>query len=156
VVLLTFLLSACATTPPFSDAVLMKVEGTLTPEQAVRDATHDVQVLWGGVIIGVVNLPDHTDVTVLFYPLGRSQRPDPDQSPQNRFIVRYSGFLETTVYARGREITVLGSLQGVEDGKVGDAPYRFPVIKADKVHLWAEARDSRVHFGVGLGIGWHM
>jgi outer membrane lipoprotein len=156
VVILAAFLSACATTPPFPDEALLKIDRTLTTEQAARDAAHDVQVLWGGVIIGSINLPDRTDFNVLFYPLDKSQRPDLNKPPQNRFIARYSGYIETMVYAPGREITVLGSLQGVEDGKVGDAPYRFPVMKADKIYLWPVEGDSRVHFGIGLGVGVHM
>jgi len=156
VVIIAALLGACAVVPPFPQEALLNVDRTMTPELAARDAARDVQVLWGGVIIGSINLPDHTDFNVLFYPLDKSQRPDLDKPPQNRYIVRYTSYLETMVYAPGREITVLGSLQGVEDGKVGDAPYRFPVIKADKIYLWPVDGDSKVHFGIGLGVGVHM
>jgi len=113
-------------------------------------------VLWGGVIIGAENLSDHTDLNVLFFPLDKSQRPDMDKPPHNRFIARYKGYLESMVYAPGREVTILGSVQGIEDGKIGDAPYRFPVLKADKIHLWPMGQDSKVRFGVGIGIGVHM
>jgi outer membrane lipoprotein len=149
-------LSACATTPPYPEEALHAVDRTMTPEQAVQETARDVQVLWGGVIIKAANTADHTDFTVLFYPLDKSQRPDMDQKPRSRFIVRYPGYLETMVYAPGREVTILGSLQGVEEGKVGDAPYTFSVLKADKVYLWPIDDDSRVHFGVGVGIGVHM
>jgi outer membrane lipoprotein len=156
VVIIAALLGACAAVPPFPQQALLKVDRTLTPELAARNAAHGIQVLWGGVIIGSINMPDHTDFNVLFYPLDRSQRPDLTKPPQNRYIVRNTGYLETMVYAPGREITVLGGLQGVEDGKVGDAPYRFPVVKADRIVLWPVDGDSRVHFGIGLGVGVHM
>lgn len=153
---LAVVLSACATTPPFSEEILLAVDRTLTPEQAVQNATQGVRVLWGGVIIGAENLPDHTDLTVLFYPLDKSQQPDLDKTAKNRFIVHSAGYLEAMVYAPGRVITVLGSLQGVEEGKVGDAPYRFPVLKAEEIYLWSLDENSKVHFGVGVGIGVHL
>ena len=156
--MLALLLGACATTPPFSEATLQAqaVNRDLSPEQALQGAARDTRVLWGGVIIGTENLSDHTDLNVLFFPLDSSQRPDMDKPPHNRFIARYKGYLESMVYAPGREVTVLGNLQGIEDGKIGDAPYRFPVLNADKVYLWPLDQDSKVHFGVGVGIGVHM
>ena len=150
------LLNACAVTPPFSEDLLHNVNKTLLPEQAIKEHEQNVAVLWGGVIINATNTPDHTDFSVLFYPLDDSQRPDRNQPAKGRFIVRYPGYLETMVYAPGREITVLGNLQGVEEGKIDDAPYSYPVIKADKIYLWKLGDDSNVHFGVGIGIGVHM
>ena len=149
-------LSACATTPPFPEETLHTINRELTPEQAVKEQPRDVQVLWGGLIIKAANTADHTDLTVLFYPLDNSQRPDLDRKPLSRFIVRYPGYLEIVVYAPGREVTVLGSLQGVEEGKVGDALYSFPVVKTDKVHLWPAGDDSKVHFGVSFCHNFHL
>lgn len=150
------LLAACVAAPPFSETALSGVDRNLTPAQVLEEGTQGERVLWGGVIIGGENHRDYTDLNVLFFPLDRSQRPDVDQSPQNRFIARYPGYLETMVYAPGRRITVLGGLQGIEEGKVGEAPYRFPVLQVDAIHLWPLDEDSRVRFGVGVGIGVHM
>ena len=150
------LLCACATTPPFPETTLRAIDRSSTPEMVLEGSEQDMQVLWGGVIISAENLTDHTDLEVLFFPLDKSQRPDLDRAPHNRFIVRQEGYLEAMVYAPGREITVLGNLQGIEEGKVGDAPYRFPVVKADKIHLWPLDQDSKTRFGIGVGIGVHM
>ena len=156
VCLLAFVLCACATTSPFSGENLAAVDPHLTPDEAVQENIKDTQVLWGGVIITSANQPDSTVITVLYYPLDKSQRPQTEKTPVGRFRVYTPGYLETMVYAPGREITVLGTLQDSEAGKVGEAPYRFAAVKADKVYLWPlRSNDSRVHFGIGVGIGVH-
>lgn len=150
------MLSACATTPPIPPEKLAGVDPNLTPEQVVDETLRDGEVLWGGVIIAADNRPEQTIFTVLYYPLDNSQRPDLRKTPLNRFKVYYPGYLETMVYAPGRKITVLGSVQGVEQGKVDDAPYPYAKIKALEIYLWpAGNEDSRVRFGVGVGIGIH-
>lgn len=154
--LLAMLLGACAVTPPFTGEALVGINRGMTPIQALDTMDRDVRVLWGGVIIDAENMSDHTEFTVLYFPLDSSQRPDMTEPPQHRFIARYSGYVETMVYAPGREITVIGSLRGVKDGKVGDAPYRFPMLDADKLYLWPLDSGSKVHFGVGVGLGVQM
>ncbi len=150
------LLCACATTPPIPAEKLAGVDPNLTPEQVVDETLQEGEVLWGGVVIAAENRPDQTILTVLYYPLDNSQRPDLGKTPLRRFKVYYPGYLETMVYAPGRKITVLGSVQGVEQGKVDEAPYRYAKLKAVEIYLWPPAdQDSRVRFGVGVGIGIH-
>ena len=146
-------LGACATTRPFTDDLLKSVRTDLTPIEAARNGEADDTVLWGGVIVSASNKQEYTDLVVLAYPLSSSQRPQQGKPPVGRFIARYPGYLETVVYAAGRELTVLGPLQGIETGTVGNAPYRYPIVKADKMYLWSDRDDSKVHFGVGVGIG---
>ena len=155
-VLLALGLGACATTRPFAEDLLQSAESGLTPSQAVQDGKQGVTVFWGGVIVGASNRQDHTDLTILAYPLKSSQRPDRGKPPLGRFIARYPGYLETVVYTAGRELTVLGPLQGIETGTVGKATYRYPVIKAEKMYLWSDKDDSKVRFGIGVGIGVHL
>ena len=146
-------LTACATTRPFADDLLQSVSSDLTPVQAARNGEQGATVFWGGVIVSASNRQEYTDLVVLAYPLNSSQRPQQNKPPLGRFIARYPGYLETVVYSAGRELTVLGPLQGIETGTVGNAAYRYPVVKAEKMYLWSDKDDSKVHFGVGVGIG---
>lgn len=156
--LLVVFAAGCASAPPFSGDALQGVDRGFTPEQALKTPSREAKVMWGGVVIGAANFSDHTDFTILSFPLQKREQPDLDKSPGTRFIARYPGYVETMTYQPDRLVTVLGTFQGVEEGKIGQAPYQFPVVKTDKVYLWpTDSGDSpRMHFGVGLGIGLHM
>lgn len=159
VVLTTALvLAACASEPPFSADMLQGVDRGFGPQDALTHPDREAKVMWGGVVIDAANFSDHTDFTILSYPLDKAQQPDLDQAPGPRFIARYPGYVETMVYQPDRMVTAMGTLQGVEEGNIGQARYRFPVVKAAKIFLWPEhnADTSRVHFGFGLGLGVHM
>ncbi len=45
-------------------------------------------------------------------------------------------FLDPAVYAPGRRITVVGEVVGEEERKIGEVPYRYPVIKVERIRLW--------------------
>lgn len=145
------LLTACAQ-PVFNP------QGTapgLTPEYAAAriQAVAGERVIWGGVLVKVSNLARSTELEILAYPLDRRQRPQRDDRPQGRFIARYPGYLEPVTYAPGRLVTVLGRVEGLDTRKVGEAPYTYPMVATESVHLWdPEKPGSDVHFGVGIGI----
>lgn len=153
---LALLLSACASTPPFSADRLGAINRALIPEQAAQMGAKGEKVLWGGVIVSAQNTPTQTDITVLAYPLADNQRPQLNLAPQGRFIVHHHGYLETLVYAPGRQLTILGVVQGMTEGKVGEAPYRYPEVKSEDLYLWSPGTGPRVRFGVGVGVGVHM
>lgn len=151
----SLLLSACATGPKYPTK---GVEMSLTPQQAVTEA--DMQrgknVLWGGMIVNSTNLDTRTRLEVLAYPLDSNQRPQIDEQPYGRFLLYKEGYLETVDYAAGRRITVLGRITGIQDGKVDESSYTYPVVEADQLYLWSRKEASsepRVHFGIGVIFG---
>ena len=146
------LLSACAELPKFDSA---DVDKSLLPTQVSGDINQfkGKAVLWGGSILSGKNLKDSTRLEVLAYPLDSDGWPERDQKPIGRFILSQKGYLETADYAKGRVITVVGTVSGTELGKVGDSPYTFPVIQVRQLHLWAQSdrkSGTRFHFGVGV------
>ena len=42
------------------------------------------------------------------------------------------------MYAAGRRISVIGTVTGVEERKVGELPYRYPVIAVERIRLWPQ------------------
>lgn len=149
-------LAGCVT-DPFAGKLPPDLDRSVAPDRAVSKANdlRNQAVLWGGEIVSVHNLKDTTEIAVLAYPLDSDSFPDVSKHTTGRFIVRYPGFLDPLDYGPGRLVTVLGRLDGVDKGKVGEAPYTFPVVKSSTLHLWSRHRSPRsnVMFGIGVGIG---
>ncbi|WP_018232482.1 Slp family lipoprotein [Thioalkalivibrio thiocyanodenitrificans] len=150
-------LAGCATGPRYETA---GVATDLVPAEVVASpgVYRDSRVIWGGMIVATRNLAEYTEMEVLGYPLEGSQRPATNRSPHGRFLVRKPGYLEEMDYAQGRHITVTGTLGENVDGRVGEAPYVYPVVHATELHLWPEARRAppgqpRFHIGVGVIFG---
>lgn len=101
------------------------------PEQYVG-----MTVRWGGVIVDVENGVAQSVVQVVSRPLSSSARPQETDQTSGRFLVRISGFVDPVDYAAGREFTVTGVLEGVEQRDIGDYRYTFPVVRASGYHLW--------------------
>ena len=145
------LLAACASSP-------FKMEGvnqSISPQQTVDNKTLlNSKVVWGGMIIETRNLKNNSQVECLIYPLHDNGEPIQSAQPQGRFIIKHEGFLDPAQYSSGRWLSALGVVQASEAGKIGDANYQYPVMKASQLHLWPEYSDSdvqtRFHFGIGI------
>ena len=157
IVLLALLLGACATGPRYpTTGVDVGLQAT---EVATRPGSFSgTRVIWGGVIVATRNLDRHTEIEVLAYPLDNRQRPRTDRAPQGRFLLQETGYLEAVSHAPGRLITVTGTLVDKVQGRVGEAPYTYPLLEAQALHLWPletgrESSDTRFHIGVGVIFG---
>ena len=105
-------------------------------------------VRWGGEIVRVENRKTETVVEILARPLQRSGRPERTDRSSGRFLARGQGFLDPAIYKEKREITVSGTVEGSETRAIGDYPYRYPLVKAETLHLWEpepERRDVYYH-----------
>jgi outer membrane lipoprotein len=149
-------LAACAPAPIYPTSAGTVTAAPFQVAQAPERYT-DAQVIWGGRIVQVANLADHSEVELLAYPLDSSQRPKANDSGSGRFIAVLPGYAEPLDYPAGALMTVNGKLNGSRAGKVGAAAYVFPLVQADQSHVWTpdELNKGRnnVHFGVGVGVG---
>lgn len=154
--LLAGVLTACAPAPiyktagPTIDATPSAV--AQTPERYVN-----AEVIWGGRIVAVRNLADHSEIELLAYALDSSQRPKVSDIGSGRFIVMMGGYVEPLDYPDGALMTVQGQLVGSRAGKVGEASYTFALVRALQSHVWTAAEMDRgrnnVRFGLGVGVG---
>jgi outer membrane lipoprotein len=117
----------------------------------------NADVIWGGRIVEVYNLADHSEIEIAAYPLDGSQRPKIDNSPGwGRFIAVVPGYVESFDYPNGGLITLVGRLNGTRPGAVGQAPYVFPLVSVTQSHVWTAAELQSGHpnisFGIGVGV----
>lgn len=153
---LSALLAACAPAPIYKTA---STSVAATPTQVATSPANfrNLQVVWGGSVIDVHNLADHSEIEILAYPLDSSQRPRLKQAPIGRFIAIVAGFVEPMNYPQGSLVTLQGTLDGSRSGTVGEADYTFPLMHSDAMHRWTaeEMRQGHpnIHFGVGVGVG---
>ncbi len=153
-VLVLFLLAACAGQPQ------QAVVASPSPAAVSADFSHHQgrTVEWGGIIIAAENRRDSTWLEILAYPLDGDHQPRRDGRPLGRFLAVHSGYLETADYAPGRWVTVVGTIRELRVGKVGAAPYRFPLVEIGRINLWRQSAagsdsESQIHFGIGIGVG---
>ena len=139
-------LSACAR-PPLDVAGEFSMTTVRDAQIAERPGE---RVRWGGTIVETRPQRDETCIEIVSLPLDRRARPHQTDQTFGRFLGCASGFYDPEIYARGRDVTVVGTIEGTRSGKVDDYDYLFPVVRAEAIHLWPEHADERdVYYGVG-------
>jgi outer membrane lipoprotein len=152
------LLAACAPAPIYKNTAGALVS---TPMQVAQmpERYSKGNVIWGGRIVQVNNLSDHSEVELLAYPLDSSQRPKANDRGNGRFIAVMQGYVEPIDYPPGALMTISGKLNGTRTGKVGEANYVFPIVSMTQAHVWTAAEMGKgrnnFRFGLGLGVGIH-
>jgi outer membrane lipoprotein len=146
-----WLLGACAGLPQKVKDV--PVTDTSYSE-AVQDLDHygETPVRWGGVIVEVENEEDFTLLHILNYPLNYTGRPQVDKNSAGRFVVKSPQFLDPAVYAKDKEITVAGVIEGEIERTIGKKTVRLPLISSTAMYLWPAYR-STPGYGYGYGYG---
>ena len=143
-------LAACATVPQPLQGTFTQV--TSTSAQQEGNGGSGAQVRWGGQIIKTEPGPQETCFYVLQRPLDDQARPkegSSDSDTQGRFVACRAGFYDPEVFTRGRDITVVGVIQGTTSEKIGEYNYAYPRVEANVVYLW----PKRVP--VNYGPGWY-
>src|SRR5664279_1937626 len=130
--LVAAMLGACATVP----APLQGQFSPVTPRDAAANGGQGASVRWGGEIINVDPRADQTCFEILARELDATARPVSRDPSAGRFLACRAGFYDPEEFKRGRDITVIGQLNGSERAKVGEFDYTYPRVAADAVYLW--------------------
>lgn len=117
--------------------------------------TRGARVRWGGIIVQDTVGPAHSTLTVLAYPLNGQGRPRLRRIPEGRFQAVAPGYLDPILFARGRLVTVVGTVIGTKPGLIGQARYIYPRVQVLATHVWRlyRPRRRRWRFGFGIGVG---
>jgi outer membrane lipoprotein len=134
--LLLVVISGCVS--PISREVRKEANENLEFTKVLQNplSFRGVVVIWGGVIIKVVNHPGGSDLFLWETPLDLSGRPKGREYSEGEFIAKTSQSLDPQIYTSGRKISVAGEVTGEELGSYNNAPYIYPVIKIRESHLW--------------------
>lgn len=137
---LVALLAAGCATAAFPDEVMRAVNTRITAEQLRADpaALKGARVIVGGEILATQPSPGQTEIELLTRRLRDDNSPERSDRSPGRLLLRTPDFLDPAVYAPGRRLTVIGTVTGGEERKIGDVPYRYPVITVEQIRLWAK------------------
>ena len=115
----------------------------------VEPAVYGSNVRWGGVIIDTRNEENRTCFEVLSRDLSKYMRPEVDDRTSGRFLACKPGFYDPEVFAKGREVTLTGSIETVEEHPIDDFNYRYPVLEVSQLVLWEKRKDIIVYDNYG-------
>lgn len=149
IALLLAALTGCAT-PAFE---YTDVRTEIAPWQVVEQSLDNVDVIWGGIIVGVHHYRDVSEIEVLAYPLDRGQRPQPNAPSQGRFRIRVPGFVESVDFPEGLFLSTRGRLDGTREATIGQTRYVYPIVTSAKVKRWPPGYqfDQR-QWSIGVGV----
>lgn len=135
-VCLSLLAAACASNVPKEISTKPEAPVAVDTVRDNPDLYHGKKVRWGGEIASVKPQADSTLVEVVARQLFGSGRPKESDQTQGRFMVKVADFLDPTVYEKGRQFTVTGSITGSMEQAIEAFQYKYPVVTADAHYLW--------------------
>jgi outer membrane lipoprotein len=131
----SLLLSACGHV--ISSEMRQKAQRGLSIQEVQKnpDAHIGKTVIWGGVIMELLDGRDGTVLKVAETPLDSQERPKDASYSRGKFLAR-AKYLDPEVYEKRRKITLAGEIIGKEVEPSGGFQYAWPVLSIKEVHLW--------------------
>lgn len=137
------LLSACSTVPK---ELAYEPADQLVAYQPALQGMEGKPARWSGVISAVHNEQDQSVIEVVYLPLKANGVPEQTEQSPGRFLAIMKGFVDPTLYAKGRSLTVLGTLAAPVDSQIGSHKYRFSVLKVTASKLWPPVKEVEIRY----------
>ena len=143
--LFLFIISGCA--PIISRELRMNVSNELTFQKIIKepDAHKGKIVLISGVILGSRNTKEGTLIEILQKPADMEGRPKDVDESDGRFLAVDDGYLDTAIYARGREALIAGEVKGEKTLPLDEIEYHYPLIMIREIHLFRPKKEEKIY-----------
>ena len=157
IISLSLLLAACSSIP-------QNIKGNNQPDiQKSFVAVHNQpnlyvgqQARFGGKVINVINSKNDTLLEIAVLPLDRYAKPELDANYQGRILAKQNGFLDPVNY-RNHYVTVLGTIQGEQQGFINKVPYDFVNLNIQGIQIWRMVETVNTTYNLwdyGYGAFW--
>lgn len=148
--IIAFFLSSCAHV--ISKDLREQIDKELRPEVLFKDPeTYKGKiVILGGIIVSSKNTDEGTYIEVLQKPLDYRGRPKDTDVSYGRFIIFYKGFLDSTIYSVGKEITVAGEVLGKTIRPLGEMQYPYTLIESKELYLFEPRYGIPIRFSIEI------
>jgi outer membrane lipoprotein len=140
----TGMLVGCATQMPVPIREKIATNPTIQEVAHNVDAYKGQRVRWGGMIQNVENRKSETIIEIVGRDLDKSGRPIESDKSTGRFLANKSGFLDPAIYAKGRSLTVVGTIETGVKRDIGEFSYFYPEVKVDTYYLWEKIQPRYV------------
>ena len=122
---------------PISHELRKDLDYTLTFEKIIESPEQFIgkKVILGGTIVETRVLNVGTEIEVVQKQIDSFGYPETGDQSGGRFMFFKKSFLEPEIYSKGRRITGVGKIKGTTMRKVGERPYKFPVIEVEELVL---------------------
>ncbi len=137
-ILIVLLLSMLSCAPVISKQVREQVRPDITFKNVLNDPDRykGQVIIICGIIIETENTKEGTLLKVLQRPAGfRGEPKDVDKSA-GRFLALDTRLLDTTVFTKGRSVTIAGEVQGMRILPLYEKEYHYPLIYVKEIYLW--------------------
>ncbi|MFQ2538178.1 Slp family lipoprotein [Aeromonas caviae] len=141
--LVGLLLGGCSTVPK---ELAYEPQSALVAYQPALQNMDGKPARWSGVIAAVHNEQEQSVIEVVYLPLKNNGVPEQTEQSPGRFLAVMKGFVDPTLYAKGRSLTVLGTLDKPVDSQIGEHKYRFSVLKVTGSKLWPPVKEVEIRY----------